>query len=216
MSEHSTAATGLSLGHAGLRGTVVIALSMASAFARAFDPAAAAGVAAAHEDAPAVGGAFTHAAYAQLILESQEWFRRITSGRSRVRVRFSMCQRPYAGATELIASIRRDRFLEVASAASDRGRRHPLMGSEIGGVYDRFRAVHDVIGHGVLGVGFDRDDEYAAWRWQERCHSPLARRALATELHGEHSVRWLTGELPDHKGVVLDESVVNASRSGRR
>ena len=79
------------------------------------------------------------------------------------------------------------------------------MGCEVGGAYDRFRAVHDVLGHGLLGVGFDRDGEYAAWRFQERHHSPLARRALATELHAEHSIRWTTGDLPEHKATVLDE-----------
>ena len=88
------------------------------------------------------------------------------------------------------------------------------MGCEVGGAYDRFRAVHDVLGHAYLGVGFDRDGEYATWRFQERFHSPLARRALATELHAEHSVRWTTGELPEHKAVLLDERLIARSRAG--
>jgi hypothetical protein len=88
------------------------------------------------------------------------------------------------------------------------------MGCEVGGAYDRFRAVHDVLGHGYLSVGFDRDGEYATWRFQERFHSPLARRALATELHAEHSVRWTTGELPEHKTVLLDDRVIARSRAG--
>jgi hypothetical protein len=41
----------------------------------------------------------------------------------------------------------------------------------------------------------------------------LARRALATELHAEHSVRWTTGELPEHKAVLLDERVISRSRA---
>ena len=88
------------------------------------------------------------------------------------------------------------------------------MGCEVGGAYDRFRAVHDVLGHGLLQVGFDRDGEFAAWRFQERFHSELARRALATELHGEHSVRWTTGELPEHKAALLDERLILRSRAG--
>ena len=88
------------------------------------------------------------------------------------------------------------------------------MGCEVGGAYDRFRAVHDVLGHGHLAVGFDRDGEYAAWRFQERHFGPLARRALATELHAEHSVRWTTGDLPEHKATVLDERLIERSRVG--
>jgi hypothetical protein len=80
--------------------------------------------------------------------------------------------------------------------------------------YDRFRAVHDVLGHGRLRVGFDRDDEFAAWRFQERFHSRLARRALATELHGEQSVRWTTGELREHKAALIDELLLRGSGVG--
>jgi hypothetical protein len=161
-----------------------------------------------------MGDALARAAYAQLVAESDRLYRRITSARRRIRICFTMCPRPYSGAEELITSIRRDRVVEVVAAARDRDRRHPLMGCEIGGAYDRFRGVHDVLGHGLLGVGFDRGGEYAAGRCQEHHHSALARRALATELHAEHSFRWTTGELPDHKAVVLDERLIEASRRG--
>jgi hypothetical protein len=77
----------------------------------------------------------------------------------------------------------------VTTVATDSDRRHPLMESDAGGAYDRFRAVHDILGHARLKLGFDRDGESAAWQFQEQFHSPLARRALATELHGQHSVR---------------------------
>jgi hypothetical protein len=123
---------------------------------------------------------------------------------------------PYSDADELITSIRCDRMVEIPSAVGERDRTHPLMGCEFGGAYDRFRAVHDVLGHGRLRMGFDRYGEYAAWRYQEQFHSPLARRALATELHGEHSVRWTTGELPEHKAALLDAALVARSRAGAR
>jgi hypothetical protein len=191
----------------------VTVLPASRARALRVDPKAAARVAAAHQDAPAVGDAIARAAYAQLVLESDRSFRRITSTGG-VQVCFTTCRAPYAAADELIVSVRRDRRLEVTTAAVQRERRHPLMSCEIGGAYDRFRAVHDVIGHGGLGVGFDRDGEYAAWRYQEQFHSPLARRALATELHAEHSVHWATGELSAHKGVLLDERLLELSRQG--
>src|SRR5262249_34876840 len=92
-------------------------------------------------------------------------------------------------------------------------RRHPLMSNERGGSYDRFRAVHDAVGHGRLGVGFDRDGEYTAWLAQERFHTPLARRALATELHGQHSVRWTTGQMAAPKAFLLDEALLRRART---
>ena len=183
-------------------------------FAPALDPMAAAEVAAAHQEAPRVGGAIAHAAYAQLASESDRLFKLITQARRPVRIFFTVSTTPYDDADELINSIHRDRMLEVTTAARERDRLHPVMGCEIGGAYDRFRAVHDVLGHGHLAVGFDRDGEYAAWRDQERHHSPLARRALATELHAEHSVRWSTGDLAEHKAILIDERLIGRSRVG--
>ena len=80
------------------------------------------------------------------------------------------------------------------------------------GEYDRFRAVHDVLGHAGLGLGFDRHGEFAVWLYQERFHSPPARRALATELHGQHSVYWTTGHMAEPKAVLLDPELLRRSR----
>jgi hypothetical protein len=173
------------------------------------DPAAAREVADAHHAAPRTGGAVCGAAYAQLVTESDRLFRLLP-----VEVVFTRSDHPYDSADELIRSVRADGVLEVTSVAWERDRPHPVMGCEVGGEYDRFRAVHDVLGHACLGLGFDRDGEYATWRFQEQFHSPLARRALATELHAEHSVRWTTGELPEHKAVLLDPRVIARSRLG--
>jgi hypothetical protein len=180
------------------------------------DPAAAAEVAAAHRDAPRLGDALAVAAYERLERESDVLFGRITrpDRPGRVRIVFTDGAAPYRDASELIRSVREQRVLEVTTAAVDHDRRHPLLGCERGGAYDRFRAVHDVLGHARLGVGFDRHGEHAAWRFQEQLHGSLARRALATELHGEHSIRWTTGELAAHKGVLLDERLLQRSRAG--
>ena len=169
------------------------------------DPVAAADVAAAHVAAPRVGGVLARAAYDRLVGETDRIFACITQAARPVRVFFTTSTAPYADADELITAIRRDRMVEITAAARTPDRLHPLMGCEVGGAYDRFRAVHDILGHGFLNLGFDRDGEYAAWRCQERHHSPLARRALATELHGEHSVCWTTGEVAEHKAALLDE-----------
>jgi hypothetical protein len=111
-----------------------------------------------------------------------------------LRVFSTRCETPYRDAHELITSVTDVQMLEVTTIAADPGRRHPIMGNELGGAYDRFRAVHDILGHARMRLGFDRDGEFAVWLAQERFHTRLARKALATELHGQHSVRWTTGE----------------------
>jgi hypothetical protein len=177
------------------------------------DPAAAHEVAATYADTPSRPRPLEAAAYARLITESDRLFRRITSPDrpDRVHVAFTTCPAPYATEWELIESVRHDRVLEVVTAATDPDNRHPLMGCERGGAYDRFRAVHDVMGHARLRLGFDRDGEFRAWRSQERFHSRLARRALATELHGRHSVLWTTGELAEPKAILLDPRLLRRS-----
>jgi hypothetical protein len=187
---------------------------------RRVDPAMAYEVAAAYLDAPRRRDPLAAAAYARLVTESDRLFRRVTSPdrADPVRVAFTTCPTPYDDARELIRSVTDDRTLEVTTVATDSARRHPLMDSEVGGAYDRFRAVHDVLGHARLGLGFDRDGEFAVWLSQERFHSPMARRALATELHGQHSVRWTTGEVAEPKAVLLDPGLLSRSRgdTGRR
>jgi hypothetical protein len=177
------------------------------------DPAAARAVAVAYADTPTTCDPFVAAAYARLVTESDRLFRQLTAPDrpGRVCIAFTTCQAPYADADELISSVRHDRLLEVASVATRRDRHHPVMGNDLGGTYDRFRGVHDVLGHARLRLGFDRDGEFAVWRSQERFHSPLARRALATELHGQHSVYWTTGDLAEPKAMLLDPRLLRRS-----
>ena len=182
---------------------------------RRVDPTVAREVASQYIDAPSLGHRrHVRAAYAQLVLESDRLFEQITSPHRphRVRIVFTTCPTPYADAHELIASVRDHRMLEVTTTAAEPDRRHPLMGDEAGGAYDRFRGVHDVLGHARLQLGFDRDGEFAVWRSQERFHSRLARQALATELHGQHSVRWTTGDLAEPKAILLDPRLLRRSR----
>jgi hypothetical protein len=61
-------------------------------------------------------------------------------------------------------------------------------------------------------LGFDPDGEFGAWLAQERLYGGLARWALATELHAEHSVLWTTGALAEHKAILIDPSLLNRVR----
>ena len=190
---------------------------LASLAARQVDPAVAHEVAASFVAARSNrGDAKVCAAYRQLEQQSDRAFAVLTasSRRRRVRVVFTCCREPYVSDREMIAAVRAERLLEITSAVTERDRRHPLMGCELGGAYDRFRAVHDLVGHIGPQLGFDRDGEFAAWLVQERVCRGLARWALATELHGEHSVRWTSGELSDHKATLLDRDLIARTRVG--
>jgi hypothetical protein len=157
------------------------------------------------------------AAYDQLARQSDAIFARLTDPDHQflrgLRVEFTRCESPYDSDEELVRSARTHRVLEITTSARERDRRHPLLGCDRGGAYDRFRAVHDIVGHVGPCLGFDRDGEFAAWLTQERLYDGLARWALATELHAEHSVRWTTGTLSDHKATLIDRDLLNKVRS---
>jgi hypothetical protein len=157
------------------------------------------------------------AAYDQLARQSDAIFARLTDPDRQflrgLRIEFTRCENPYDSDEELVRGARTHRVLEITTSARERDRRHPLLDCARGGTYDRFRAVHDVVGHVGPCLGFDRDGEFAAWLTQERLYAGLARWALATELHAEHSVRWTTGALSDHKATLIDRDLLSKVRS---
>ena len=154
--------------------------------------------------------ALVRTAYIQLQTQSDRQFAILTAqqGRFGVTVVFSRCREPYGSDRELIDSVRATGILEVTAAAVDRDRLHPLLDCAVGGVYDRFRAVHDIVGHVATGYGFDRHGEYSAWQTQLASYRGLARWAAATELHAENSVLWTTQQLAEHKAVLLDPELL--------
>jgi hypothetical protein len=156
------------------------------------------------------GDAQVMAAYRQLQIETDHLFALLTrdARRSTVRVVFTRCVQPYESDKELIFSVRANGTLEITSAATAGERLHPLFDCAFGGAFDRFRAVHDLIGHAWCGYGFDLDDECAAWGVQDRLHSGLARFALATELYGVNSARRIVGEAPDLRALLLAPSIL--------
>jgi hypothetical protein len=156
----------------------------------------------AHRDAQVIE------AYRQLQVETDHLFTLLTRDARHwaLRVVFTRCVQPYESDEELIFAVRANGTLEVTSAATAGERLHPLFDCEFGGAFDRFRAVHDLIGHAWCGYGFDLDDECAAWSAQDRLHSGLARFALATELYGVNAARGIVGETPDLRALLLAPS----------
>lgn len=162
-----------------------------------------------------LGDAMVTAAYSELQRQSDRLFSALTGPSGAVRVVFTPCPAPYQSDQELIGAVRSTRVLEVTSAVVDLDRRHPQLGGDMGGPYDRFRAVHDLVGHVAFGYGFDQEGEYQAWRAQCPMFSGLARWALATELHGENSVLCDTGQMADHKAILLPPDLLRRSYRGR-
>lgn len=151
------------------------------------------------------------AAYRQLVDQTDALLHHLATrwGRRPLRIAWTRVVDPYDDDIELIAAVRATATLEVPRL--DRARRHPLLGGDPGGPYDRLRALHDLVGHVLPGFGFDRDGELSAWCLQDRLHHGLARWALATELHAHHSVLWTTGELAEPKALLLEPSLLRAS-----
>jgi hypothetical protein len=143
-------------------------------------------------------------AYRELEEQTDRQFAVLThpGGPYRIRVVGTREVSPYCGAEELFASVLATRVLEMPPTPADRA--HPLLGGQVGGAYFRFRAVHDLVGHVATGFGFDRDGEYSAWVAQRPSYTGLARWAAATELHGEVSALWTTGQFPEHKAVLSE------------
>jgi hypothetical protein len=143
-------------------------------------------------------------AYRQLQGETDRLFTLLTGGGcdKAIRVAFTRCAQPYESDQELIVAVRINGTLEITSAAATGERLHPLFDCAFGGAFDRFRAVHDLIGHAWCGYGFTLDDECAAWNAQDRLHGGLARFAFATEIYGVNAARAVIGEAPDLRALL--------------
>jgi hypothetical protein len=153
------------------------------------------------------------AAYAELSDQAATWFLRLTTDKARTPIRavFTGCPAPYADAGELSESVRHNRVLEIFPAANARDRQHPLLDVSVGGAHDCLRAVHDIVSHGWLRYSFDRHGEFSAWRVEHRMYTGAARWALATELHGQHSVLWTSGQVAEYKAMLLPHDLLLAS-----
>ena len=163
----------------------------------------------AHRDAQVIE------AYRQLQRETDHLFTLLTRGvcHRAIRVAFTRCAQPYESDHELILAVRTNGTLEITSAVTAGERLHPLLDCAFGGAFDRFRAVHDIIGHAWCGYGFTLHDECAAWNAQDRLHGGLARFAFATEIYGVNAARAIIGEAPDLRALLLAPSLESGMRS---
>lgn len=105
---------------------------------------------------------------------------------------------PYSSSADMIRDVTTNRHLwyfptkaGFGTAGDDRFADHPL-NAEVPGMpgtkyNDLFRAIHDYYAHAQHGHQFGPTGELRAWVEHARMFSPLARRALTTETHGQNS-----------------------------
>jgi hypothetical protein len=159
--------------------------------------------------------ALVMAAYKRLEVQTDRLFDALVRSDARNSIRIVFTKRPWAYDSDLdmIASARKSLVLEITTASAESERIHPLLDCDFGGSFDRFRAVHDLVGHVWTGYGFGLEDELAAWRLQDSLHAGSARLALATELLAINSARSIIGGPPRHKALLLDVDVLARAKA---
>jgi hypothetical protein len=146
-----------------------------------------------------------YAAYAALCAQTLRQYHlligRVEFGGLGVAVRV-VDEEPYPDAAAMVEDVRRRQLLVYASEAT--GNPHPYLSD---GENDMLRAVHDAFGHAASGRGFDPHGEEAAWLKHSAMYTPLARRALTTEIRGQTCARIFrsTGGagFPEQKAALL-------------
>lgn len=80
---------------------------------------------------------------------------------------------------------------------------------------EKFRAVHDVFGHGIYGNPFGAKGEENAWAVHSQMYSPLARLAMTAETRGQNSFVNYTpvNALLKEKIAEVEEKIADARRN---
>lgn len=86
------------------------------------------------------------------------------------------------GSKAMLRDLRENHHIKVYKTQGDQT--HPLMTNEQNNL---FRAVHEIVGHGVDEVSFNARGEENAFRSHAQMYSPEARRVMATETRGQNS-----------------------------
>ena len=89
---------------------------------------------------------------------------------------------PTAGGSKAMLADLKNKHIKVYATQGEQS--HPLMTNAQNNL---FRAVHEILGHGVDQVPFSAWGEENAYRSHAQMYSDLARRAMATETRGQNS-----------------------------
>jgi len=88
---------------------------------------------------------------------------------------------PYPTSTAMMDDVRQNRRLRVFTG----GEPHPYLSAKTN---NKFRGVHDLLGHAAWGNEFGPSGEMSAYFDHSQMFSPLAQKAMATETLGQNSV----------------------------
>ena len=148
-------------------------------------------------------------AYRQLQVETDRLFTVLTRDicHGAGRVVFTRCAHPYESDEELIFAVRAVGTLEITSSATAGERLHPLFDCAFGGAFDRFRAVHDLIGHAWCGYGFDLRRRV---RGLERSRPPASWPRSVRSGDGD---LWSERRAPDRRRGARSQSIAPRARS---
>lgn len=150
------------------------------------------------------------AAYADFKRQNEEMWQFMTGPESEggmgLKVEFTTEVDPYPTAEAQARDITENKRVVIESGLG--GQHSATMTTD---EYDRFRAVHDVFGHAVIGGGFDRHGEYQAWLIHAAMYTGAGRDAMSTEYHGVNSAQWAgdPGSPGTGKSVLLPEKWSN-------
>lgn len=94
---------------------------------------------------------------------------------------------PYRNSDEMIADVRQNKHVYFFTGGGPHALFDVVDPATGLSVNDKFRAIHDVLGHAGGGYGFGARGEENAWRAHSQMFSDKARRAMTTETRGQNS-----------------------------
>jgi hypothetical protein len=123
-------------------------------------------------------------AYRQMAKETDEQFQRLPYNFSYHRTG----EGNYNGAKDMASDVHGNKHLYVYQGGDKHDFLHNVDPQSGLNENEKFRAVHDLLGHAIYGNEFGPKGEEMAWAVHQQMYSPLARMAMTAETRGQNSV----------------------------
>lgn len=123
-------------------------------------------------------------AYRQMAKETDDQFKQLPYNFSYHRAG----EGNYNGAKDMAADVHGNRHLYVYQGGDKHDFLHNVDPQTGLNENEKFRAVHDLLGHAIYGNEFGPKGEEMAWAVHQQMYSPLARMAMTAETRGQNSV----------------------------
>lgn len=151
-------------------------------------------------------------AYRQLAKETDDQFKQLPYNFSYHRAG----EGDYANSKEMLADVHGNKHLYVFQGGDPHDFLNQVDKATGLNENEKFRAVHDLLGHAVYGNSFGPKGEEMAYAVHQQMYSPLARLAMAAETRGQNSLVNYSPLNARVKAVIakLDDVLVEATRRG--